>query len=818
MSFGNLAGQVRFTDITESSGIRRQGQSWGMSVFDFNQDGLPDIYQNNHQQKPVSLFLNQGDNVFLDVTAQSLPSRFPGDFHGAVGFDYDNDGDLDIFQSGGGDLRASDDNPNKSNRFLVQDNGRFIELAAELGIDFPLGRARMPAVFDFNDDGKLDVLYTGPRRPDELAFATIFLQEEGTFRNLGRDTGLAIRTTNGTYGIFADLTGDSRQELIYIAENPTIQVYDTSELPLREISDGLFEEGALNEVNVPQDIAVADFNGDAYQDLLIIQQGTGNSGFRLDSPNKGRAHLEPKGEALGLTFKNAGKLFLNFAGDPDLDLPPFIRSEIAVKTKDIFIGSGKRNPTSLDFRLNPDKASSQGIPDFRPGVDFGAFIGFDMAKQQWEIHVSSRGGVNSNFLFETERATPEITPEGFTLNLNGKPDILLTYDPELGQFVNSTAQSGLDLVDIASRNVVAEDFDNDGDRDIFIVATANTQNLPDVLYENLGDATFRRVPNAAGAAGILKGVGDTAVVGDFNVDGFVDIAVNNGDALGPDRNFWTDGTNRLFQNEGNENNWLQIDLEGTVSNRDAVGSKVYITTPDGKRQIREHNAGVHNRGQNFSRLHFGIGEQTIISEVEVIWPTGESQTFNNIAPNQVILLRENSLRITTLFGNPTTPQPIIGSGADDNLAGTANAELIQGLGGDDRLRGLNGNDTLFGGFGNDMLVGGMGEDVLDGGPGGDRFIYTSPNQGGDRILGFANDLDDIYISRSGFGGVLSLGNLPTSRFVLGNRAQDSGDRFIYNRDLGQLFFDADGNGNQNPRLLATFEGSPMLRADHIVVF
>ena len=207
MAFGNQPGQVRFVDVTESSGVLRQGQSWGLSIFDFNQDGLPDIYQNNHQQKPVSLFLNQGDNVFVDVTSEFFPRRFPGDFHGAVGFDFDNDDDLDIFQGGGGDLRASDDNPNKSNRFLVQEDGQIFERAEELGVRFPLGRARQPNVFDFNDDSRLDLLFIGPRRPDLQSFSTIFLQEDDGFRNLGLNTGLDIITGNGAFGIFADLTG-----------------------------------------------------------------------------------------------------------------------------------------------------------------------------------------------------------------------------------------------------------------------------------------------------------------------------------------------------------------------------------------------------------------------------------------------------------------------------------------------------------------------------------------------------------------------------------------------------------------------------------
>ena len=210
-------------------------------------------------------------------------------------------------------------------------------------------------------------MFTGPRRPDFKSFATIFLQEEQGFKNLGLETGLDTVTTNGTFGIFADLTGDSRHELIYVAKDPIVQIYDTSELPLREMSEEILPPDLLKGVNVIKDIAVADFNGDAYQDLLIVQQGTGASGFRLDRPNSGRAHLEYSGETLGLTFKNAGKLFLNFEGDSSLKLPTFIRNEVVVRPENIFIGERKINPKSLDFRLNPEKASSQGMPDFQAG-------------------------------------------------------------------------------------------------------------------------------------------------------------------------------------------------------------------------------------------------------------------------------------------------------------------------------------------------------------------------------------------------------------------------------------------------------------------
>ena len=202
----------------------------------------------------------------------------------------------------------------------------------------------------------------------------------------------------------------------------------------------------------------------------------------------------------------------------------------------------------------------------------------------------------------------------------------------------------------------------------------------------------------------------------------------------------------------------------------------------------------------------------------MIWANGNTQTFNNVEPDRVILLKENRSKITTLFGDDPDPQAIIGTTQDDRLSGTVDNDQIDGRGGDDRLKGLNGDDTLVGRAGDDVLVGGKGNDILNGGPGRDRYVFTSPNQGRDRIMSFAGDLDDILISQKGFKSGLTLGKLAANRFVLGNRARDSGDRFIYHRNRGQLFFDPDGNGTQNARLLATLDESPMLGANHIVVF
>lgn len=818
MPFGNQLGQVRFEEVTSAAGILRQGQTWGITLYDFNNDGLVDIYQNNHQQKPIALYLNQGDGTFVDIANQVLPLGAPGDFHGAIGLDYDNDGQQELFQVAGGDLGAALDNANKNNRFFVRQNNQLVDQSATLGLQYPLGRGRMPLPFDFNNDGKLDIVYTGPARPDGLSIPTIFLQDQTGFTNLATNSGLSTSVPNGTFAVLGDLNGDRRQELIYLANNPKIKIYDTATLPLQEITASLLPSTLLRGLNNIKDIAVADFNGDTFQDLFITQQGTGVLGYRLDSSHQGRAKLPIKRNSRGLTFGNAGALSLNFDRDPSLQLPTFFLNR-TVNPGNIFIGSSRYNPDNLVFNLDPLLSENQGLPSFTPGVDRGVFIGFDVAKNQWSVRVSSPRSDEFYFLFETETLNPTIQTQGFKQNLNGLPDKLLTYDPALGQFVDSTSAAGLSNTKIAGRNVVAEDFDNDGDRDLFIVATANTVNLPDELFENLGDGTFQRVANAAGAAGTRLGIGDAVAVADYDVDGFLDLFVTNGDVTGFDRPFWLDGTNQLFRNQGNDNHWIQIDLEGTVSNRDAVGATVYVTTPDGKRQIREQNAGVHNRVQNFSRLHFGLGDQTLISTIEVYWPNGESQVFDAVAVDQVIQIQENSPTITPLFSAPppTTGLRLLPSATSEDQGDAAvDDELLRAAPNQRKLKGYRGNDTLVGNQDDNVLVGGKGDDLLTGSQGRDHFTYYAANHGRDRITDFVSQADQIVVSPSGFEGLTS-GTLRQEQFVLGSKAVDRQDRFIYDQASGQLWFDPDGLGRKSAFLLAELQNNPTLQASDIQV-
>ncbi len=152
------------------------------------------------------------------------------------------------------------------------------------------------------------------------------------------------------------------------------------------------------------------------------------------------------------------------------------------------------------------------------------------------------------------------------------------------------------------------------------------------------------------------------------------------------------------------------------------------------------------------------------------------------------------------------------------LTGTASINAT-GNALDNILAGNTGVNRLAGGAGNDILVGLRGSDVLAGGTGADKFGFAAPTDGVDRIQDFSRQEGDKIVlitdGPSGFSG-LSAGTLRSSQFVLGNRAQDSNDRLIYNRQNGALFYDADGNGSGAKVQIASLGSRPALRANDIL--
>ena len=268
-----------------------------------------------------------------------------------------------------------------------------------------------------------------------------------------------------------------------------------------------------------------------------------------------------------------------------------------------------------------------------------------------------------------------------------------------GTFTNVAAAAGVESP-LRNFGMVLEDFDNDGWMDIFI---PKYHYLPEdvntsELYRNNGDGTFTNVtpgsgmttqtdmghntgdidgdgypdifigtghpgfksndllllitPNGSGgfiANDVSQSSGINAngptrchgiALGDYDLDGAIDIYTNNGGP--PSQEIFLE-ENYLWHNQGNANRWTSLRLEGVVSNRSAIGARAIATTTSGREVHRVLRAGNGFGNTSSLIMHFAIGSDKGIENIEITWPSGIVQLITEPPMSQIIDVTEHLL-------------------------------------------------------------------------------------------------------------------------------------------------------------------------------
>ncbi len=236
-------------------------------------------------------------------------------------------------------------------------------------------------------------------------------------------------------------------------------------------------------------------------------------------------------------------------------------------------------------------------------TEVGATIGLDQYQQNWSTAI---GDLDNDGDMDALVGASSFYTGGHELRRN-----------DGGVFTDVTAGSG--WADFAGTSIqhVTHDFDNDGWLDI--MGGGGT------ILMNNGDMTFTSNP-----------VGfEVGAVGDVNNDGFLDMLRDNA----------------LRLNAGNDNHWIRVQPVGTVSNRNAIGARVTITTAAGS-QVREIRSGDGFTFMSTLAAHFGIGQETAIEEVIVRFPSGIVNTVSNPPIDGTLTIVEE---VSTAVSEYTTP-------------------------------------------------------------------------------------------------------------------------------------------------------------------
>jgi enediyne biosynthesis protein E4 len=331
------------------------------------------------------------------------------------------------------------------------------------------------------------------------------------------------------------------------------------------------------------------------------------------------------------------------------------------------------------------------------------------------------------------------------------------------------------------------DFDNDGNKDLFIangfpgdvtdMDFAHYMNryqrivsrrsdlfdtIPEVLianyiFKNNGDLSFTKMTDEWGLD--AKTFSNGAAYADFDGDGDLDLVTNN---INQKATLYKNNTLEGLEKAENVN-FLSVELEGGENNRNALGAKVLLFAA-GQMQFIEHSPSHGFMSSMDGVIHFGIGENTLVDSLVVLWPTGGKSVMRDINANQHITLK---------YDNDTTFIPI----APYILP--RQEQAFQRLQGDKKIEFLHQEKELF-----DF-----------------NLQYTMPHKLSQYTPGIAvsdingDGLEDIYIGGNKlYSGTFMIqtaeGNfLPENRII-------SRDTLGAN-DMGLLFFDADNDGDND---------------------
>src|ERR1700688_1617053 len=225
---------------------------------------------------------------------------------------------------------------------------------------------------------------------------------------------------------------------------------------------------------------------------------------------------------------------------------------------------------------------------------------------------------------------------------DGLPDVIVTTLPRQtyalfhneghGAFSDRGLQPGAAMLsgEPSGWGVGLEDFDNDGQKDLFVAQGHVLDNVekidpslhylePPLLAMNRGGGRFEPADPGTHAVVAARGT----AFGDLNNDGSIDVVTT---VLG--------GPPQVFMNRGGGNHWLTISLRGTRSNRDGLGARVQVN-----QQTRFATTSGSYESANDKRLHFGLGPAKS-AKVEVFWPSGTHQVLNDVAADQLFEIRE----------------------------------------------------------------------------------------------------------------------------------------------------------------------------------
>jgi hypothetical protein len=472
----------------------------------------------------------------------------------------------------------------------------------------------IPKVFtDMNGDFRDDILLVADGDVFQYAHSQA---NDSLFLNAAFDQAINDPWANGA----VDLDNDGVSELFFSGFYDGVAIY--------KMVNGIYVLSQQLNANIfAQAFSIADINNDGFVDLFICNDDglssifiNDGSGVLVDESDMIDMRTTPASDDSG----NYGSNWTDIDGDGDLDLY-IVKCRLGVQSAE-----DPRRINAL-FVNNGDGTFTEEA----------AIRNIAVGEQSWASDFADvdRDGDLDLFIVNHEFGNQ------------------LFYNDGNGVFTEDTGFRDLVSNNGLGYQALATDLDNNGWVDLIVAGE-----IPIIYYNS--DGVFSAVINDATGFDFFA----SAAYGDVNEDGFMDLYTGANALAGVSGN-----PDIVYINQTNDNHYLTVSLQGVESNRQAIGTKVSIVTAEGT-QVRFSSAGTSYSIQNTGNQHFGLGQMTSVQSMTIEWPSGQVDTYTDIAADTHFLAVEGEC-LGVLPVLSTANEPIICEEGGESIEILASSSL-----------------------------------------------------------------------------------------------------------------------------------------------
>ena len=527
---------------------------------------------------------------------------------------------------------------------------RFENRQKPSGVQFVLNNGTIPdkpiidstlggvALLDYDNDGCLDIFFTnGARIPSLTKESPVFFNRlyhnncDGTFTDVTERAG--VRGEGYSMGAAAaDYDNDGWTDIYVTGVNRNILYHNNGDGTFTDVTQRAGVGGFTSDGKKLWSVSAAwvDYDSDGLLDLFVANyldwsfensQVCGPVGKRISCPPS-----LYKGEPNLLYHNNGDGTFTDVSAVTGIaqHLGKGMGVAIADYDQDGWVDIFVANDNERNFLFR----NIGGLRFEEVGVEA------EVAYTEDGVPVSSMG---ADFRDWSNNGRPSL----FVTALGGET-FPLFYNEGNGFFSEDSYKAGVGFASYQMSGWGAGifDFDNDGYKDLFSANSHVSENAeidprrhyrqPNAVFRNLKNGKFQYLGDRTGSDWQVPAAHRGAAFGDLNNDGKIDVVVSV--IHGP--------AELLFNRSTQHNHWILIRCVGVKSNRDGIGTRIKLTGESGLVQYNHVTTAGSYASSSDKRVHFGLGGDTRVREIELRWPSGKIQVVHDVKADQIMKVTE----------------------------------------------------------------------------------------------------------------------------------------------------------------------------------